>query len=211
MQTASFKILFMTALLIAIPALAQAHGGYTHGGGFFTGLLHPVLGLDHLLAMVGVGIVSAQIGGRAIWTVPTTFVVVMAVSGYLGIVMQDSVGIELALYAVEQGIILSVILLGIAIACAGRVSEAFAMICVAFFATFHGYAHGNEFPDFNIQWLYIVGFMLGTAGLHICGVLIGAVSERLPHGQTLLKHSGSVMLGMGIMIAIDYAQYALFW
>ena len=86
------------------------------------------------------------------------------------------------------------------------------MFCVAFFAFFHGYAHGNEFPEYdNVQWLYVLGFMVGTAGLHITGVVIGLASEQLKQGPRILRHLGSIMAGIGIHMAIGYVEYSMFW
>lgn len=105
-------------------------------GGIFVGLLHPILGIDHLLAMVTVGLVSAQMGGRAIWTVPATFVSVMAVGGILGI-------LGFPLPFVEYGIALSVVALGVALLSTKKLSTSLAMVFVGLFAMFHGHAHGT--------------------------------------------------------------------
>ena len=134
-----------TALLIAcaisiIPSTVYAHeGGNMPLGGFLSGLVHPVLGYDHLLAMLSVGILSAQIGGRAIWTVPATFVGVMALGGVLGL-------IDIGITITELGIAFSLVILGSVIASERRLPVLLAMIGVGFFAIFHGYAHGTEMP-----------------------------------------------------------------
>ena len=130
---AALKSVFsLVAVLSISPALS--HDGTTLPyGSFLSGLTHPVLGLDHFLAMVSVGILSAQIGGRAIWTVPSTFVLIMALGGLLG-------WIDVGLSAIEVGIAFSVLALGTAIALDKRVPMVAAMSAVGVFAIFHGYA-----------------------------------------------------------------------
>ena len=159
------KSIILAVFLSLIPSIAYAHdGGNIPLGGFLVGLLHPVLGFDHLLAMLSVGILSAQIGGKAIWTVPATFVGVMALGGLLGLT-------GLNLTATEIGIAISVILLGLAIALERRLPILIAMLGVGFFAIFHGYAHGAEMPDTAQPVLYAFGFLTGTILIHIAGVL----------------------------------------
>src|ERR1035437_488964 len=123
--------------LVFIPSLAQAHPG--HNPGWANGLLHPVSGLDHICAMIAVGLWAAQRSGRAIWIVPLTFVSVMALGGLLGM---NGVRVPL----VEQGIAASVLVLGLLIAAAVRLPLAASVLVVGIFAVFHGYAHGAEMP-----------------------------------------------------------------
>lgn len=182
---------FLAVMLF--PFSAYAHEGVT--GGFVAGISHPVLGLDHLLAMVAVGIISAQMGGKAIWTVPATFVLVMAVGGALGMM-------DIGLFAIETGIALSVVILGLTIACNAKLNAILIYIFVAIFAIFHGYAHGQEIPSLATSWAYVGGFMAGTAGLHILGVAIGHFVPKLPHGQTLLRYAGAMVAGMGLHIIL---------
>ena len=181
-------------LLSLIPTIAYAHdGGNIPLGGFLVGLLHPVLGFDHLLAMLSVGILSAQIGGRAIWTVPATFVGVMALGGLLGLS-------GLNLTATEIGIAISVILLGLAIALERRLPVLVAMLGVGFFAIFHGYAHGVEMPDTAQPVLYAIGFLTGTIVIHIAGVLIGDISGRYEErGKTVLRIGGALISVVGVL------------
>jgi urease accessory protein len=135
-------------------------------GGIFAGLLHPILGIDHLLAMVTVGLLSAQLGGKAIWTVPATFVSVMALGGILGI-------LGLPLPFVEYGIALSVVVLGVALLARRKLPIAAAMAFVGLFALFHGHAHGTELPELSETALdviaYVFGFLVATASLHLIG------------------------------------------
>jgi len=181
-----------TALLtVLLPGTAIAHEGSSLPyGSFLAGLTHPVLGLDHFLAMVSVGIVSAQIGGRAIWTVPATFVAVMAVGGVLG-------WLDIGLTAIESGIALSVLGLGLAIAADKKLPISLAMTAVGFFAIFHGYAHGAEMPGVARASTYAAGFLTGTAVLHICGVLIGDIAQHYKRGKIMLRVAGAGIAAAG--------------
>jgi urease accessory protein len=174
-----------------LPGLAFAHEGASlPSGSFLAGLTHPVLGADHFLAMVSVGIVSAQIGGRAIWTVPTTFVCVMAFGGLLG-------WLDIGLSAVEAGIAISVLALGLAISADKRLPISLAMTAVGFFAIFHGYAHGAEMPTVANAVTYALGFMTGTAFLHVTGVIIGDISQHYTTGKVMLRVGGAAIAALG--------------
>ena len=133
--------IFLFLFLLSFPVNAHTFTGMI---GFYDGLSHPVLGIDHFLAMVSVGIVSAQIGGRAIWTVPSTFVVMMIIGGILGMVAEIFLLniTELFIVIVEIGIVLSVILLGLAIAIGRKLSLTIMMFFVSIFGLCHGAAHG---------------------------------------------------------------------
>lgn len=183
--------ILLATLAALLPGLALAHEANTiRFGSFLGGLTHPVLGPDHFLAMVSVGIVSAQIGGRAIWTVPATFVGVMAAGGVLGL-------LDVGLSAIEVGIASSVLVLGLAIAADRRVPVALAMAAVALFAIFHGYAHGAEMPTVAEPVRYAAGFLTGTAALHVLGVIIGDISQHYARGKVLLRYAGGAIAGVG--------------
>ncbi len=176
-----------------LPSISYAHEG--SGGGFVAGLTHPVLGFDHLLAMLSVGILSAQMGGQAIWKVPFTFVLVMLGGGVLGIN-------GVPLFSVELGIALSVLALGVAIALEKKLSSLLAMVFVGFFAIFHGHAHGTEMPSLSKPLFYACGFVLGTAGIHIAGGLVGVIAERLKDGGQLLRYAGAGIAGIGFHLIV---------
>jgi urease accessory protein len=178
-------------LLATLPALASAHEAASLPfGSFLGGLTHPVLGPDHFLAMVSVGVVSAQIGGRAIWTVPATFVAVMALGGGLGL-------LDAGLSAIELGIAVSVLALGVAIAADRKLPVALVMVAVGFFAIFHGYAHGAEMPSVAEPARYAAGFLTGTAALHLFGVIVGDISQHYARGKLLLRIAGGAIAGSG--------------
>ena len=198
MRSVTFMKIFscIFVALLALPLQAVAHDGSTLPyGSFLSGFTHPVLGMDHFLAMVCVGIVSAQIGGRAIWTVPATFVLIMAFGGLLGY-------IDVGLSAIEAGIAFSVLALGTAIALDKTVPMVAAMIAVGVFAVFHGYAHGAEMPVVAQPVTYALGFMTGTALLHLLGVIIGDISQHYERGKLLLRVSGVAIAGIGAFFLV---------
>jgi len=184
------------AMALLLAGTAFSHDGTTLPyGSFLSGLTHPVLGLDHFLAMVSVGVLSAQIGGRAIWTVPATFVVVMAFGGLLG-------WIDVGLSAIEIGIAFSVLALGTAIALDRKVPVVAAMSAVGVFAVFHGYAHGAEMPVVAQPVTYALGFMTGTAFLHLAGVVIGDISQQYERGKIALRAVGLGIAGTGAFFLV---------
>lgn len=179
--------------LSLIPSAAYAHDGSpVPFGGFLSGLVHPVLGYDHLLAMLSVGILSAQIGGRAIWTVPATFVCVMAIGGGLGL-------IDIGLTSTELGIAASLVLLGLIIVAERKLPVLLAMAGVGFFAIFHGYAHGTEMPTTAEPFLYAFGFLTGTALIHVAGVVMGDIAKHYERGKLILRAGGGLISLIGVL------------
>jgi len=187
----SLRYLAVITLIISLQALAHDEG--EGSAGFLVGLLHPAMGFDHLLAMLSVGILSAQIGGRALWGVPATFVGVMIVGGLIG-----GYGIELPL--VESGIALSVTVLGVALAAEKSMAVVWAMLFVGFFAIFHGHAHGTEMPDIAEPLLYGLGFVLGTAIIHLSGVFIGLTANKFLRSPPLLRFCGAGIAVVGFVM-----------
>ena len=184
------------AVVASSPAFAH-FGAAGHVHGFTQGFMHPNGGLDHILAMVAVGMFSANLGGRALWQVPTAFVFMMAAGGALG-------AAQMGLPFVEIGIAMSVIVLGGFVAMRLPLSSAAAMAIVAFFAIFHGYAHGSEMPIDSSGLQFAIGFMLATALLHIGGIAIGlGIIENADRisATRLVKVSGTAMslAGVGLM------------
>lgn len=180
--------------LLAFAAPAYAHPGHEpQGSGFVDGLLHPLLGVDHLLAMLIVGVWAAQLGGAARWAVPASFVAVMAAGAALVIN-------GIAPPQVEAGIAASLLVLGLLATLALRVALAPAMLLVGAFALFHGAAHGLELPTRAQPGLYAAGFLLATAALHAAGVALGMSSlQRLP---LIARASGVVSVAAGLAYAI---------
>lgn len=184
--------LFLLCILF-LPTLVYGHPhGDPHSHGFSHGFLHPLTGLDHLLAMVAVGLWAAQLGGRAIWIVPVSFVVAMIIGGVFG-----SMGVLVPF--VEQGIALSVMLLGLAIAFAVRLPVAIPALIVAVFALYHGVAHGAEMPVGLSMLTYAIGFALATALLHGCGIGIAAVLGRAAP-VPVLRTVGGIIAVTGLVL-----------
>jgi urease accessory protein len=181
-------------LLMVFPLEAFCHSSQS-GGGFLSGLSHPVLGIDHLLAMLSVGILSAQIGGKAIWTVPATFVIVMTLGGFIGIG-------SIALWFIEPSIALSVLVLGLAIAFDRKMPVVVIMLFVAFFAFAHGYAHGMEMPAVADPFIFSAGFVLGTTLIHLAGLGIGAIAGKNKVGIKALRLAGGIIAAMGVYLLI---------
>jgi len=185
---------WLTALILLLPLAAQAHTGTGDtAGGFVAGFLHPISGLDHVLAMVAVGMWGAQLGNPALWVLPVAFPIVMAFGGIAGIV-----GVPLP--GAEVGVTLSVIVLGAMIALDRRPPLAVAGLIVAFFAVFHGYAHGVELPKQAGALAYSAGFVIATGLLHITGIGIGFVTE-LPRGLSVLRSGGVAISAAGVYLA----------
>jgi urease accessory protein len=178
----------------AWPAAALAHAGAdSTASGLAAGFRHPISGLDHLLAMLAVGMWGAQLGPPALWALPVAFPLVMALGGVAGIA-------GIALPGVEFGIALSVIALGAAIAGGRRPPLPVAAGLVAFFAVFHGYAHGVELPARADPAAYSAGFVLATGLIHLTGIGIGFVTE-LPRGPALLRAGGGAIALAGVLLA----------
>ena len=192
------KKLFVLALIpMLIPETALAHGGA--GTGFYAGLTHPIGGLDHLLAMLSVGILSTQIGDRHIWLVPTTFVTVMLLGGIVGFTK-----FAIPMTLVEYGIVLSVVLLGLVIAMGGKLAISLIYLFVAFFGFFHGYAHGVEIPDLAKPQYFASGFVVSTIMIHIVGVIIGFIyAVGKEKGMLLLRYTGAGVMGAGLHMLLE--------
>jgi len=178
--------LFVASLVVlSSPAFAHVQAG--EATGFVTGLAHPISGVDHVLAMIAVGLWGAQLGAPAIWLLPVTFPIVMALGGFLGLV-----GVPLP--GVEVGIAASALLLGAAVMTERKPPLYVAAALVAFFAIFHGHAHGTELPPGQSGLLYSLGFVMATGCLHAIGIAIGAI-HRWPAGQIALRIAGG---GVGL-------------
>lgn len=159
-------ITFATILASAAATPALAHVGVGDHGGLVNGFLHPIGGLDHILAMVAVGVFAAQLGARALWLVPLSFVAMMVVGGLMGF---GGIGVPF----VEIGIAASVLVFGALVALNAKLPIALAMALVGGFAVFHGYAHGTELPLGSAPLEFATGFVLATALLHAAGIGLG--------------------------------------
>jgi len=183
---------FSAAILVLAAGPAAAHTGAGEALAFSAGLLHPLRGLDHLLAMVGVGLWSAQLGGRAVWAVPTSFVAFMAT----GLILAW-VGVSVPL--VETGIAMSVLILGIAVAVAAHAPLVVAIALAGSFALLHGHAHVAESGDGSITH-FGLGVLLATALLHASGVALASAARPIAHA---VRWSGAAIAvaGLGLVLA----------
>lgn len=181
-------VLAAVLLLAPLAALGHVEGGAT--GGLLNGFSHPISGLDHVLAMVAVGLWGAQLGNPAIWLLPVAFPIMMAFGGLLGLA-----GVELP--AVELGIALSAVILGALILGAIRLPLAAALLVVGFFAVFHGHAHGTEMSPGQSAILYSIGFVIATGLLHATGIGIGLI-QRWNAGRVALRGAGFAVMAGGL-------------
>jgi urease accessory protein len=180
--------------LLAVPA--SAHTGIGAVSGVAAGLAHPLLGLDHLLAMVAVGLLAARLGGRALWSVPACFVGAMIVASIAGMAHP-------ALPLVELGIAASVVILGAAIALGRRLPVGLAMALAGTFALFHGHAHGAEVPAAAGVLAYGAGFVVATIALHAVGIGLGLLARRAGNrlGPMLVRVGGGSIAAAGLALA----------
>ncbi|MGF1562580.1 MAG: HupE/UreJ family protein [Geminicoccaceae bacterium] len=190
MRLALTCLVFVT-LVLAEPALAHEASGV--GGGLLSGLMHPVTGPDHVVAMVAVGLWGAFLGMPAIWLLPVVFPLVMAFGGALGVA-----GVPIP--AVETGIALSAVVLGLMVALAARPPLWVAAILVGLFAVFHGHAHGTELPSAANATAYAIGFVIATGLLHLAGIAFGMLT-KLEHGALAVRAGGGLiaLAGLGFL------------
>ena len=179
-------------LWLAAPGIAAAHTGVGGLSGFMSGVSHPLFGPDHLVAMLAVGLWGSQLGNPALWVLPVTFPLIMAVGGFLGVV-----GIELPL--VETVIALSALVLGGMVAFAVRPPLWVAGVMVAVFGLFHGNAHGLELPEAADPLAYAVGFVLATGFIHLTGIAFGLLG-RWPAGAQAVRAGGVAGGGGGRLV-----------
>jgi len=180
----------LVAALVLWPRMALAHIQGGEAGGFWSGLGHPVSGLDHVLAMISVGLWGAQLGAPAVWALPVTFPMVMAFGGMLGLM-------GLALPGVEIGIALSAVVLGLMIFREAQPPLWVAAVIVGVFAIFHGHAHGTELPAGQSGFLYSIGFVIATGLLHATGIAIGLI-HRWSAGKMALRAAGALVAVAGL-------------
>ena len=176
--------------LLCMPLLAQAHPGHAETTGLALGLAHPIGGLDHLLAMLAVGLWASQLGGSARWLMPVLFVGFMLVGAGLGMN-------GFALPMVEQGIVASVVVLGLLLLWAKRLPLAAGATLVTAFAMLHGLAHGAEMPVSSNAMLYMAGFAVSTALLHLAGMGAGAWRSGM-----LSRFIGAAIAVAGVGLAL---------
>jgi len=191
------EVAALALLLLCGAGPALAHNDAADvGGGFVAGFLHPLLGWDHVVAMVAVGLWGAFLGAPALWVLPIVFPLVMALGGVLGLA-----GVHLP--AVEIGIAASAIVLGAMVALAARPPLPVAAIIVGAFAIFHGHAHGTELPEAANPLVFSLGFVVATGLLHLGGIGFGLL-VRWPAGRLAVRAAGAAIavVGAGFLVGV---------
>lgn len=183
-------------LTLAQVQTALAHPGHP-GHEFSDGWLHPLLGIDHLLAMVAIGMLAVRMGGRGLWLMPAMFVTSMVGGGLLA-----SIGVPLP--GVEWGILASVLVLGLLVAASWRLPLAAGAALASVFAVFHGYAHAAEMATGGSLSAYAAGFVAATATLHIGGIVAGLLLARAAEAKPLRLAGGaisaaSLLMALGVI------------
>lgn len=190
------RALLALAFVILFPTMAFAHTGIGDTSGFMHGFSHPIGGIDHILAMIAVGVFAYVLGGRALILVPMAFVAMMIVGFLLGVGHVDVPFVEL-------GIALSSVVIGGAAAMGRPMPVIAAMALVGVFAIFHGHAHGAEMPENAGGALYAIGFIVATALLHVIGILAALGGARLvgKYGRLVAQIAGGVFAlgGVGVL------------
>jgi urease accessory protein len=191
------RLLFVALLLFLLcPQISLAHDVFGISA-LSGGLLHPILGPDHLLAMIAVGIISAKIGGHSIWAVPSTFVISLIFGSYAGM---NHIDFPL----LEEGIALSVLLLGSGIFIRGQKNNPLlTYVVVGIFGLYHGNSHGREFLSGSMPGLYTIGFVISTIGLHLIGVFTGKIWRLNPNAKKLFRSGGIVIAVIGLIFLTD--------
>ena len=192
MMVSRREMVIAALLVLAAATPALAHPEQARAAGFLSGVHHPIAGLDHVLAMVCVGLWGAQLGAPAVWLLPVTFPLIMAFGGFLGLAGIPLPGVEIA-------VSLSALLLGVMVARAAKPSLVAAAALVGFFAIFHGHAHGTELPPGANGLAYSIGFVVATGCLHAAGIGIGLV-HRWPAGRMMLRAAGAAVAVAGVAL-----------
>ncbi len=194
MRHAAIRLIPTAVALCVAATPALAHVGDHPQMGFADGMVHPFTGIDHMLAMIAVGLWAVQIGGRALWLLPLTFPLAMAAGAAAGL-GQPSVG------WVEFGIAASVLILGAAVALRARLSLILSLPLIGLFAVLHGYAHGVDLSAGSSALAYGAGFVIATLTLHLTGVAIGLAAGRLPQRHAVPTMGGAIACaGLALLV-----------
>ena len=187
------RLLLALAILVLSPGLAFAHTGIAHGAALFHGFSHPLGGLDHVLAMVAVGVLAFVLGSRALWLVPLSFLAAMVAGFALGTA-------QVQLPFVELAIALSSVAIGGAAALGRPMPVGAAMALVGTFAVFHGHAHGAEMADSAGRLIHALGFSTATALLHLAGIAAGLGIATLAgrFGRVTARLAGTTFAAGGL-------------
>ncbi|MFZ5523265.1 MAG: HupE/UreJ family protein [Pseudomonadota bacterium] len=192
MRNSTAKLLITIFLLVA-SSTAFAHPGHNVSS-LAAGLMHPFPGLDHLLAMVAVGLWAVQGGGRKVWLLPATFMTMLAAGAGIAMLWQS-------LPLVEAGIAVSVLALGLLVALSLQLPALLSVAITALFGLLHGYAHGLELPEFEAPAAYALGFIAATAALHLSGIAVGVATHK--RSTALAKALGVAIAASGAYLLVS--------
>ena len=193
MDLISKSAVVLLIVLTLLPGIVNAH--LIGGNGILSGVSHPFLGLDHMLAMVAVGIIAVRAGGKAVFGLPMTFVSFMVLGGALAV-------LGLPLPGVEAWIAISLLVFGIMVALTKKLPMNIAFACVAIFALFHGHAHGEEIPAIASPALYALGFVISTTLLHLSGALTAYFAQRTVFAQKVFHLAGAAISITGLILLV---------
>lgn len=194
----------LAGLLWLAPGTAEAHLIQSGSAGFGSGFAHPLTGPDHFLAMFAVGLWGARLGGRAVWSLPVTFPLIMVLGGIAGM-------LHLPLPGIEVGIALSILGLGLAVATDWRPAEWIALLLVSVFAICHGYAHGAELPNAADPADFAIGFVIATGLIHVFGIGVGLALNKPFDGRAARALGGAISLAGVYFLALAGGVVAPVW
>lgn len=185
-----YKLFYFFIMVLLLPNVLLAHTGVGHTSGFLHGFFHPFEGVDHLLAMLAVGLWSSQLGGKASWIVPLSFVSVLILGGVIALLGAN-------IFFVKIGILLSLVILGVLIATSIKMPLTISVGIVGAFALFHGHSHGSEMLSAGSSFTYGVGFLTATVLLHMIGFVIG-YSFKKWESEMVVRVAGAFVALFGI-------------
>jgi urease accessory protein len=191
MSTTTKSLVAFFVLFALLPLSVNAH--LIGGNGISSGISHPFIGLDHLLAMIAVGIMAVRAGGKAVFGLPMTFVSFMALGGAIAV-------LGFPLPGVEAWIAISLLVFGIMVALTKKLPMNLAFACVAIFALFHGHAHGEEIPAIASPALYALGFVISTTMLHLTGAFTAYYAQRTVFAQKIFTAAGAAISIVGLFL-----------
>ena len=184
---------YLSLLLLFLPIYAFAHG--SHGSGFMAGFTHPILGIDHNIALLGTGILGYWQNRKQWYLYPLAFILLMAIGGFLGIGQEATV-------AIEKFIAFSVIAIGSIIGLQLSFGQTITLLLLSVFGFAHGYAHGAEMPSETTAFQYISGFVIGAALLTVIGWGLSLFLQKRPNSQQLFTLVGGMLMGAGLLLII---------
>jgi len=187
------RIIFSLVLSILMPMVIFAHG--SHGNGIMAGFTHPILGIDHAIAIIGVGFIGRLINQSKWYLFFILFLLAMIIGGFLGINKE-------ATFIIEKIIASSVLVIGLFILFREKITKTIILVCISIFGFFHGYAHGAEMPQDMNSFVYVSGFSLGALLMTLIGMLICKSMDTKNNFEKIIYLLGGIFIGCGIIICL---------